>query len=122
MGASRPRKPLHLSQSREGRDEGRGESDDKISGTLSSFAPSVLAEETNRYFDLPHAEENLPAQFMLYAAPVHENMRSVIPAVTHVDGTSRLQTMHSSESPWYNQFQPSDRHRGYPSFSTLPST
>ena len=40
---------------------------------------------------------------MLYVAPVHEDMRSVIPAVTHVDGTARLQTVHSSESPLYHQ-------------------
>lgn len=52
------------------------------------FAPSVLAEEANRYFEL---EGESP--YMLLVVRVREEWRSRIPAVTHVDGTARVQTV-----------------------------
>ncbi|MCX6159984.1 MAG: nodulation protein [Ignavibacteriae bacterium] len=54
------------------------------------FAPAVLEEEANEYFDMTGLY-NSP--FMLFVVPVKEKYRSVIPAVTHVDGTSRIQTV-----------------------------
>ena len=65
------------------------------------FAPSVLAEAAERYFVLPEAERHYPARFMLYVADVKEEKRDVIPAVTHVDGTGRLQTVGKEQSPRY---------------------
>ena len=57
------------------------------------FAPSVLAESAETYFDLPNAEKHYPARYMLYVVPVRENKRGVLPATTHVDGTARIQTV-----------------------------
>ncbi len=65
------------------------------------FAPSVLAERTEEFFILPEAKKHYPARFMLYVVDVKENKRESIPAITHVDGTGRLQTVRKEESPKY---------------------
>ena len=65
------------------------------------FAPSVLAERAEEYFALPEATRHYPARFMLYVVDVREEKRGVIPAITHVDGTGRLQTVHKEVSPRY---------------------
>lgn len=65
------------------------------------FAPSVLAERTEEFFDLPRAENHYPARFMLYVVPVQEDKRDIIPAITHVDGSGRLQTVHRETNPDY---------------------
>jgi carbamoyltransferase len=65
------------------------------------FAPSVLAESAERFFDLPDAPHHYPARFMLYVVDVKEGQADVLPAITHVDGTARLQTVHKGESPLY---------------------
>jgi carbamoyltransferase len=65
------------------------------------FAPSVLAECAGKYFDLAHAPYHHPARYMLYVVPVREKHRSTLPAVTHVDGTARLQTVFRDQSPRY---------------------
>lgn len=67
------------------------------------FAPSVLAEAAERYFDLPDAPKHYPARFMLYVVNVKEGQDAVLPAITHVDGTARLQTVHEAESPLYHR-------------------
>jgi len=65
------------------------------------FAPSVLAECAGKYFDLAQAPCHYPARYMLYVVPVRENYRSTLPAITHVDGTARLQTVFCDQSPRY---------------------
>jgi carbamoyltransferase len=65
------------------------------------FAPSVLAECTEVYFDLPGAIHHNPARYMLYVVPVKPSKQSVLPAITHVDGTGRLQTVFRDQSPRY---------------------
>lgn len=65
------------------------------------FAPSVLAERTEDYFVLPDAAKHYPARFMLYVVDVRESQRDRIPAITHVDGTGRLQTVRREQSPKY---------------------
>jgi carbamoyltransferase len=65
------------------------------------FAPSVLAECAEKYFELPHATQHYPARYMLYVVPVKENHHSTLPAITHVDGTGRLQTVFRDQSPRY---------------------
>jgi carbamoyltransferase len=67
------------------------------------FAPSILAERAEEFFDLPGAAENWPARFMLLVAPVLEDKQEAIPAVTHVDGSGRLQTVHEEQSPRYHR-------------------
>jgi carbamoyltransferase len=57
------------------------------------FAPSVLSDQVPLYFDAPGIERQYPARFMLLVADVKPSQREVIPAVTHVDGTARLQAV-----------------------------
>ncbi|MFN3967029.1 MAG: carbamoyltransferase, partial [Endomicrobiia bacterium] len=65
------------------------------------FAPSVLIEKTEEYFDIKQPEKHYPARFMLYVVNVKENKRDIIPAVTHVDGSGRLQTVSKQTNPKY---------------------
>jgi carbamoyltransferase len=60
------------------------------------FAPSILLEATGDYFD-----QSYPDPFMLKVYGVLENKQSEIPAVTHVDGTGRLQTVEQEHTPRY---------------------
>lgn len=60
------------------------------------FAPSILEERVGEYF-----EETYPDPFMIKVYPVRPEKRSVIPAVTHVDGTGRLQTVSKAQNPRY---------------------
>jgi carbamoyltransferase len=65
------------------------------------FAPSVLVEKAGEFFDLAEPKRHYPARFMLYVVDVKEDKRKVIPAVTHVDGTGRLQTVDQTTAPRY---------------------
>lgn len=62
------------------------------------FAPSILLEKVGEYF-----KQTYPAPFMTKVYPVVPNKHSVIPAVTHVDGTGRLQTVRKEDNPLYWQ-------------------
>ncbi|MDJ1168218.1 carbamoyltransferase [Roseofilum sp. BLCC_M154] len=81
------------------------------------FAPSVLAERVSDYF-----EQYSPSPYMLMVAPVKESLRipmteeqkqlfgieklniprSEIPAITHVDYSARIQTVHKETNPRYH--------------------
>ncbi|HEX6340954.1 carbamoyltransferase family protein [Umezawaea sp.] len=52
------------------------------------LAPVVVEDRAGEYFELDH-----PSPFMTFAVPVRPAKRAVIPAVTHVDGTARVQTV-----------------------------
>jgi carbamoyltransferase len=80
------------------------------------FAPSVLAERVGEYF-----EHNGPSPYMLIVAPVRKELRvelteeqkklfgieklklkrSELPAITHVDYSARIQTVHEDTNPRY---------------------
>lgn len=60
------------------------------------FAPSILLEKVGEYF-----EKEYPDPFMIKVYPIRENKRHIIPAVTHIDGTGRLQTVSKEENPLY---------------------
>ena len=82
------------------------------------FAPSVLAERVSDYF-----EQTAPSPYMLIVAPVQEELRipmteeqkglhgiellntkrSELPAITHVDYSARIQTVHPETNPRYHQ-------------------
>jgi carbamoyltransferase len=82
------------------------------------FAPSVLMEEVERYFELDR-----PSPYMLLVAYVDEQIRrrmtdeedrlwgidklnvarSEIPAITHVDYSARIQTVHKETNPLYHE-------------------
>jgi carbamoyltransferase len=65
------------------------------------FAPSVLIERAAELFDLTQAERHWPARFMLLVVPVRDSAKTQIPAVTHVDGSARLQTVAADTNPRY---------------------
>jgi len=67
------------------------------------FAPSMLAEAVPAYMDVAPEHCQSPNQFMLMVAPIREEKRAEIPAVTHVDGTGRLQAVESTVNPLYYQ-------------------
>ena len=58
------------------------------------FAPSILEEFVSEYFDL-----DIPSPYMLLVTKVKKPEK--IPAVTHVDGTGRLQTVSKKSNPLY---------------------
>ncbi len=60
------------------------------------FAPSILQETTADYFD-----QSYPDPFMIKVYNVRSEKHGVIPAVTHVDGTGRLQTVDQEAAPLY---------------------
>ena len=62
------------------------------------FAPSILEERVGEYFEQTH-----PSPTMLMVYQVRAEKRDVIPAVTHVDGSGRLQTVSRSTNPRYYQ-------------------
>ena len=62
------------------------------------FAPSVLAEQAERFFDLADSSRHDAARFMLLVVPVKND---AVPAVTHVDNSARLQTVFHETNPRY---------------------
>ena len=62
------------------------------------FAPSILEEYTGEYFEQTH-----PAPTMLMVYQIKPEKRTLIPAVTHVDGSGRLQTVTRELNPRYYQ-------------------
>jgi carbamoyltransferase len=63
------------------------------------FAPAVLAEKAGEYFELSGSPDLLLYEFMLSTALVKEAKKNVIPAVTHVDGTARVQLVRPGPHP-----------------------
>lgn len=62
------------------------------------FAPIVTSEAASTYFDIRPGEEEMYAH-MNFVAPVRPQFRDLLPAVTHVDGSARLQTVSRDHSP-----------------------
>jgi carbamoyltransferase len=56
------------------------------------FAPAVAAEHASEYFELDKGDEETYAH-MLFVVPVRSAYRDKLPAITHVDGTARVQTV-----------------------------
>lgn len=60
------------------------------------FAPSILKEHTAEWF-----EEDDDVPFMMQVFQIREEKRKLIPAVTHADGSGRLQTVYRETNPRY---------------------
>ena len=60
------------------------------------FAPAILFEDIDDWFD-----ENHEVPFMMQVYNIHKDKQKIIPAVTHKDGTGRLQTVDSLNNPRY---------------------
>ena len=99
------------------------------------FAPAVLAEDVSEYFDLDR-----PSPYMLIVAPVKASLRtpmtaeqqqlfgieklnvprSKIPAITHVDYSARVQTVHADTNPKFHALL--ERFKGRTGCSVLVNT
>jgi len=74
------------------------------------YAPSVLLEHSREYFDL-----SVPSPYMLLVADVLDSKTDVIPAVVHVDGTARVQTVTQKDNGiFYDLIQEFQRLTGVP--------
>jgi carbamoyltransferase len=62
------------------------------------FAPSILRESVDDWFEQDH---DVP--FMMQVFQVRADKRALIPAVTHVDGSGRLQTVSKEHNPRYHR-------------------
>ena len=62
------------------------------------FAGSILAERAAAWFDLRSMTES---PFMMYAVNLTADKVGMLPAITHVDGTCRVQTVKASDNPFY---------------------
>ena len=60
------------------------------------FAPSMLEDATPRYFGA-----SISSPYMLLVLPVSSDKRDEIPAVVHIDGTARPQTVEKDTEPLY---------------------
>jgi carbamoyltransferase len=59
------------------------------------YAPAVLLEHLEEWFEL-----SVPSPHMLLVAPVRPDKRARVPAITHVDGTARVQTVARGAGPF----------------------
>lgn len=76
------------------------------------FAPSILEEKTHEFFAV---EPQTSVPFMEQVHPIREAKRPLIPAVTHHDGSGRLQTVSRTFNPrYYELIQAFDRLTGIP--------
>ncbi|HEY5170138.1 MAG TPA: carbamoyltransferase C-terminal domain-containing protein, partial [Acidimicrobiia bacterium] len=64
------------------------------------YAPSVLAEHADEYFEMPGPG---PSPYMLLAVNTRVAVRDKIPAIVHVDGTARVQTVTRDIEPLYHR-------------------
>ena len=63
------------------------------------FAPTVLEEHVSEYFKVPENVRSLP--FMTFVVEVQPGKRELLGAITHVDGTARVQTVSRDQNPRY---------------------
>lgn len=62
------------------------------------FAPSILADHVGEWFEIDE-----PSPFMEKVFPIRAEKRAQIPAVTHVDGSGRLQSVTKESNPRYHE-------------------
>ncbi|MGY4430720.1 hypothetical protein ACVWWO_003197 [Bradyrhizobium sp. F1.13.1] len=63
------------------------------------FAPSVLEEDAGAFFELPDSRAEYP--FMNFVVRVRESKRALLGAITHIDGTARVQTVSRTNNAAY---------------------
>lgn len=64
------------------------------------FAPAVCWEDANKYFEIDNLMSE-SANYMLLVYPIKKEWRDKIPAVTHIDGSGRLQTIRRNQNKLY---------------------
>lgn len=70
------------------------------------YAPSVLAERADEWFELHH-----PSPYMLLVPQVRADKADLVPAITHVDGTARVQGINAADLPRYHSMVAEFEHR-----------
>ena len=77
------------------------------------FAPAVLAERAGDWFRIPG--RSMSSDFMLIACEARPEQAARIPAVIHIDGTSRIQTVRAETNPlFYRLIAEFERSTGVP--------
>ena len=78
--------------------------------SFSPFAPSVIKERANEFFDL-QSDDN----FMLKVSKVKAEKVNLIPAITHIDGTARVQTVTKDTNlKYYKLLEKFEQHSNVP--------
>ena len=65
------------------------------------FAPSVLVERSEEYFELENPASHYPARFMRLVVNAKPEKQDSLPATTHVDGSARQQVVSKEFNPLY---------------------
>ena len=80
------------------------------------FAPAVTAEAAGEYFDFePNLATGAPEYYMLAVHPVRAEKKCVVPAITHADGTARVQIVTAASNPTFHTLlRAFERRRGVP--------
>jgi len=81
--------------------------------TWRPFAPSVVEEEAAKYFE--NVEKIHQSPFMLHTFFVKKKYRDILPAITHVDGSSRIQTISPEQNKrFYTLIREVGKRTGHP--------
>lgn len=86
-------------------DPGRPEMRDRINAMVKMreafrpFAPAVSLEQAQDWFDLP---KGLELPYMIMTADVRPEHRAALPAITHVNGSARVQTINKKDNPEFH--------------------
>jgi carbamoyltransferase len=90
-----------LADARDPRAQDRVNRKIKFRESFRPFAPAVLADEAHRWFELPAGQPEHLTPFMCSVVPVTDEGRALLPAVTHVDGTARVQRIDRADNPTF---------------------
>lgn len=76
------------------------------------FAPICCEEDAYKYFE---TSNNVNYSYMSYSPKVKQEYKKILPAITHIDGSSRLQTLRSDQNPYlYEILREFEKLSGYP--------
>lgn len=80
------------------------------------FAPAVTAEAASQYFDFePNLGAGAPEYYMLAVHPVRPEKKRIVPAITHADGSARVQIVTAASNPIFHALlRAFERRKGVP--------
>ncbi|MEK7509299.1 MAG: carbamoyltransferase C-terminal domain-containing protein [Patescibacteria group bacterium] len=67
------------------------------------FAPSILAEHASQWFSVPRKCTSRSTECMIINFDVKKSKRVIVPAITHADGTARVQLVNKKTNPRYHK-------------------
>ena len=110
MGPRAPGQPVHPGRSAQAEMKDLLNARVKFRESFRPFAPSVLAERTSQWFNSGH-----PSPYMILVYDVLPEKRGLVPAITHVDGTGRVQSVAREHNPrYYRLIEEFERLTGVP--------